>query len=138
MKNITLKPALLLCFWILGLCFSFSAQAAVSPNSELPREQVQKTNKKEVRQQIKAFRHSHKQEMKGMKSKERRTYIEDGIRTEQFVAGAWFPIGLALVLIGALLRLLFAAPIAWFGLAVAVIGLGFLVVWLIKEINRGW
>ena len=138
MKNITLKPAFLLCFWIFGLCFSFSAQASVSPNSELPREQAQQMSKKKMRQQIKTFRQTHKSTMKVMKAKERRAYIQDGIQSEQFVAGAWFPIGLALVIIGALLGLLFAAPIAWFGLGIAVVGLGFLVVWIIREINREW
>lgn len=140
MKNTALKPALLLVFWLCSFCFATNVEAARSPSSAVqPREQVQqKMDKKEMRQHIKAFRQTHTSEMKGMNAKERRAYRQDGIDATQFVAGAWFPIGLVLVLIGALLGLLFPLPIAWFGLGIAVVGLGFLVVWLIREINSGY
>jgi len=138
MRNITIKPSLLLFFWLFSLCFVTATQAGVVPQAEEPQATGQKMSKKEMRKRVKTFKQSHKSTLKGMKAKDKRAYIKDGISSEQFIAGAWFPIGLILILVGALLGLLFAAPIAWVGLGLAIIGLGFLIYWLILEINSGY
>jgi hypothetical protein len=53
----------------------------------------------------------------------------------EFLPNGWLPIGIVLILVGAVLAL-FLGFIAWMGLVIALVGLGFVVYWIVKEVTR--
>jgi hypothetical protein len=130
MKNFAKKALLLFSFWLISLC----AEAAVSTPIK-PIENIEhQIGKKEMRQRIKSFRKTHREEMKGMNAKARKAYIADGISREQLIPNGWLPTGITLIVIGAIMAL-FGGIIAWVGGAVALVGIAFCIVWLVQEIN---
>ena len=129
MKNKYLKTIVL--FALLFL-FNYGNAAVIEPVNPV---QVEKQlSRKDAAQKIKSFKKLHKAEMQGMSAKEKKAYIADGINKEQLIPNGWLPTGVVLIIIGAIMAV-FGGFIVWAGGLLALVGVAFVIVWLVKQVN---
>jgi len=101
-----------------------------------PTKKNKRISKKAYRKQLKTARKFIRLQKKS-NTKQSPTQL-DQIQINQFIPNAWFPVGITLLVIGAIMALLFGAPVSYFGAAIAFIGFCFLIVWVFQEINRSY
>ena len=142
-KTIT-QLLLLFCFAVLVQMPTI--QASTSPISTqeqsvlVQKKKKERLSKKERKKRIRHLRKKYKQELKNMTKAERQTFLEDRIEEENLIPNPWFSLGLTFLVLGGIFMLIFydIAIIAWTGGILALIGLGFLIIWIIRDMQRDY
>jgi hypothetical protein len=143
MKTIT-QLLLLFCFTlIVQLPLSYASSTPMQLQEQslvLKQKKKESLSKKEKRKRMRLLRKKYKKELRSMNKAERQSFLEDRIEEEQLIPNPWFSLGLTFLVLGGIFLLIFmdVAIIAWMGAALALIGLGFLVVWIIQDMQRDY
>lgn len=142
MKNTkTLLLLFVLSFFIqLPLSYASTSPTPIQEQSLVVKKKKKDLTKKERRKRLRSLRKKYKSELKAMPRAERQAFLEDRIEQEKLVPNPWFSLGLTLLILGGVFLLIFMdiVIIAWVGGALALIGLGLLVVWMIRDMNRDY
>lgn len=142
MKNTkTLLLLFLLSFFMQQpLSYASTSPSPIQEQSLVVKKKKKALTKKERRKRIRSLRKQYKSELKTMSKAERQSFLEDRIEEENLVPNPWFSLGLTFLVLGGVFLLIFmdVAIIAWMGAILALIGLGFLVVWIIRDMNRDY
>ena len=136
---------MLFCFTVLvQLPLSYAASSPIDFQEQTlvikQKKKKESLSKKERRKRMRQLRKKYKKELRAMNKAERQSFLEDRIEEENLIPNPWFSLGLTFLVLGGIFALIFynVPIISWVGAIVALIGLGFLVVWIIQDMQRDY